>query len=222
MYCSKCGAAQGEGAAFCSACGVPLGATAAGSATMAIPTEVAVRTQATPVPPQVIFSPAPPVPAVSTGVAYAGFWLRFVALLIDSAVLWIVYLPMLAITGVGAGLLGALVSAGQSGDPSELFSAMFSGGLLALFSLFFLVRWAYYTLMESSTWQATLGKKALGLYVTDSNGQRMTFGRAAGRNLGKFISDFIPLAIGYIMAGFTARKQALHDLIAGCLVLRKI
>jgi uncharacterized RDD family membrane protein YckC len=75
--------------------------------------------------------------------------------------------------------------------------------------------------MESSSWQATLGKKALDLAVTDLEGQRITFGRATGRHFAKIISGLIPLGIGYIIAGFTEKKQAVHDLIASCLVVRK-
>jgi len=82
--------------------------------------------------------------------------------------------------------------------------------------------WLYYAWMESSSWQGTLGKKALGLIVTDLEGRRVTFGRATGRYFSKMITGLIPLAIGYIMAGFTAKKQAIHDMIAGCLVLRKL
>ena len=81
-------------------------------------------------------------------------------------------------------------------------------------------QWLYFSLMESSSWQATLGKKALGLYVTDLEGNRITFARATGRYFAKLISS-LTLLIGYIMAGFTEKKQALHDMIAGCLVMRK-
>jgi len=74
--------------------------------------------------------------------------------------------------------------------------------------------------MESSVWQATLGKKTLGLRVTDLQGNRISFGRASGRFFGRIISG-LTLFIGYIMAGFTEKKQALHDIIASCLVIRQ-
>jgi uncharacterized RDD family membrane protein YckC len=83
------------------------------------------------------------------------------------------------------------------------------------------LNWLYYSLLESSVWQGTLGKKALGLEVTDLDGNRISFGRATGRFFAKFISAII-LFIGYIMAGFTEKKQALHDIIAGTLVIRKL
>lgn len=75
--------------------------------------------------------------------------------------------------------------------------------------------------MESSAWQATLGKKILGLKVTDLAGNRISFARASGRFFGKILSGMI-LGIGFLMAGFTERKQALHDILAGCLVLRQL
>jgi uncharacterized RDD family membrane protein YckC len=83
-----------------------------------------------------------------------------------------------------------------------------------------ILNWLYYAIFESSSWQATLGKKALGLEVTDLAGNRISFGRATGRFFAKIISTLI-LFIGYIMAGFTEKKQALHDILAGTLVIRK-
>jgi uncharacterized RDD family membrane protein YckC len=75
--------------------------------------------------------------------------------------------------------------------------------------------------MECSEWQATVGKKALGLVVTDMAGRRVSFGRATGRHFGKMITNIVPVFLGYVMAGFTQKKQALHDMLAGCLVLRR-
>lgn len=80
--------------------------------------------------------------------------------------------------------------------------------------------WLYFAVMESSPWQATLGKKLLGLHVTDLNGQRLTLGRATGRTLAKYLSS-MTMGIGYLLCGFTERKQALHDVVAKCLVLRR-
>jgi uncharacterized RDD family membrane protein YckC len=80
--------------------------------------------------------------------------------------------------------------------------------------------WLYYALLESSPWQGTLGKKALNLAVTDLEGRRISFLRATGRHFAKLLSWFT-LAIGFILAGLTAKKQALHDIIADCLVIRR-
>ena len=95
-----------------------------------------------------------------------------------------------------------------------------SGTSAALYVVSLVIWWLYYALMESSPQQATLGKMALGIVVTDLDGRRISFGKASIRHWSKILSYLI-LLIGYIMAGFTARKQALHDLIAGTLVINK-
>ena len=121
---------------------------------------------------------------------YAGFFARFLAVLIDAVILGIV-------NWVIRMALGPLVSA-------------FAGlGLGIAYEIYFL----------SSPKQATIGKQALGIIVTDLNGGRIDPGKAALRWVGKIISGLI-LLIGYIMAAFTERKQALHDIIAGTLVLK--
>jgi uncharacterized RDD family membrane protein YckC len=74
--------------------------------------------------------------------------------------------------------------------------------------------------MESSPQQATLGKMALGLKVTDLQGERLSFARATGRYFGKIVSSLI-LFVGFMMAGWTEKKQALHDIMAGTLVVKK-
>ena len=80
--------------------------------------------------------------------------------------------------------------------------------------------WLYFALQESSERQATIGKRSLNIYVTDMYGRRISFGQATGRYFSKIISSLI-LGIGYIMAGFTEKKQGLHDMIAGTLVKRR-
>ena len=81
--------------------------------------------------------------------------------------------------------------------------------------------WLYNAAMESSKHQGTLGKMALGLIVTDLQGRPISFAHASGRYFAKIITGLIPFGIGYAMAGFTEKKQALHDMIASCLVLRR-
>jgi Tfp pilus assembly protein PilE len=78
----------------------------------------------------------------------------------------------------------------------------------------------YYAAFESSSLMATPGKMALGIIVCDMHGGRMSFWRALGRNIAKWISN-ITLYVGYFMAGFTQRRQALHDMICSCLVVKK-
>jgi len=151
-------------------------------------------------------------------VAYAGFWLRFVAFIIDSIVLYfvgtIITLPFIASMGLRGIMRGHMPM-----SPEELMPLM--GALIRLVLIRTVLNWLYYALLESSSWQATLGKKALGLEVTDMEGRRISFGRATGRFFAKIISALI-LWIGFIMAGFTEKKQALHDMIAGTLVIRKL
>jgi len=135
---------------------------------------------------------------------YAGFWKRFLAAFIDGIL-------VNAVAFVAGFALGFGVA--SSGGGVE--------GLEAVANLIgIVVGWAYYAAMESSTMQATLGKMALGIKVTDLNGDRISFGRATGRHFGKIISGAICL-IGFIMAAFTEKKQALHDIMAGCLVVNK-
>lgn len=86
------------------------------------------------------------------------------------------------------------------------------------FVLLLAMNWLYGAGFESSYWQATPGKRLLRIYVTDLHGRRVSFARALLRTLAKQISA--PFFLGYFPAAFTARKQALHDLLASCLVLR--
>jgi len=164
--------------------------------------------------------PQPPVSVpLRPAVRYAGFWRRFVAHIIDQLILgvvaFMVFLPGLALLGfgIGAGIMDEDASA--MGFIVAAIAAYFTAILVIV-----VLQWLYYALMESSNKQATLGKLALGIIVTDMDGRRVTFGRATGRYFGKFLSGLI-LSIGYIMAGFTEKKQALHDLIASCLVVMK-
>lgn len=83
-----------------------------------------------------------------------------------------------------------------------------------------IIWWFYSAIMESSAWQATLGKRILGLKVTDVNGVRLFFGRASARFFGKFLSSSI-LGIGFLMVLWTKHRQGLHDMVSGCLVYRR-
>jgi uncharacterized RDD family membrane protein YckC len=186
-----------DGAAFCSACGQAFSTAAA------------------------IVRPMTAQVATVPRVEYGGFWLRFLAYLIDSAVIvvgvCVLAIPLFFLTGLGAFL--------SEIHPEEDWNESRVWVLIAVFFLFvtasLVITWLYHALMESSEWQATVGKKALGLVVTDMAGRRMSFWRATGRHFAKIVTNMVPLFIGYIMAGFTAQKQALHDMIAGCLTLRR-
>jgi uncharacterized RDD family membrane protein YckC len=161
MFCTKCGAQNPADARFCYSCGAALPTT-----------DIS--------PPQAqVGAPMAQPPAAARVVEYAGFWRRFVAVIIDGLILTV---------------------------PNLILS--------------FVIGWLYYAFFESSRLQATPGKMALGIVVTDTEGQRITFLRASGRQFGKIISAFI-LYIGFMMAGWTRKKQALHDLLAECLVVMR-
>ncbi len=190
FFCNKCGAQNAAGAQFCNCCGAQTN-PAAGV-----------------VPPAAASSPlyqAAPVP----GVAYGGFWIRVVAAFIDTIILGVVVAPIHIIFG-GLGLAGMM-----SGLP-HLPLAILGGALAKI--VFVFGSWLYEALMESSSYQATLGKMILGMKVTDLNGNRISFERATGRHFAKWLS--LIFFIGYIMVGLSERKQGLHDLLAGTLVRR--
>lgn len=133
---------------------------------------------------------------------YANFWIRFVALLIDSLLTSV--LAALALLVLGLPLVPAI---------SDLESR------LKMNMIGVVVGWLYYASFESSAYQATPGKQAMDIFVTDTEGYPITFSRATGRFFGKLLSGLF-LLLGYIMAAFTPRRQALHDLMAGTLVLK--
>jgi uncharacterized RDD family membrane protein YckC len=141
---------------------------------------------------------------------YAGFWLRFAAAMIDGVLIIAVFCPI----GFALGAMGAATGA----DGNEAGQAAFAG-IQLIFQIFSLiVGWLYEALLESSSWQGTVGKKVLGIRVTDMDGNRISFGRATGRHFAKLLSQMICF-VGFIMVAFTERKQGLHDMIAGTLVL---
>ena len=204
MYCSRCGARSDDGAAFCASCGAPL--PAPGSAPGVAPMPAA----AVGTPPG---GTGPPV--VATKLLYGGFWRRLWAMAIDRFLIGAVTGPFF-----GVAFFHTLMSLDLRGEPDPDQMLQLVGAFLSLAAAMAAVGWLYFALMESSAKQATLGKLVLGVRVTDLSGNRIGFGRASGRFFGKILSGLI-LGIGYLMAAFTERKQGLHDLIAGTLVLRR-
>lgn len=145
-------------------------------------------------------------------VVYAGFWRRAAALIIDSFLLVIAG----GIIGMFLGILFGLVM-----DISGVGTAAVEKTATSIGNIFGLtLNWLYFTLMESSSRQATAGKMALGIVVTDPEGRPVSFARANGRYWSKIISGLI-MGVGFLMAGFTRNKQALHDIIASTLVVKK-
>lgn len=195
-YCQDCGNELASQYRFCSSCGGRnLGPSR--------PQISASRPAATPPPSSPPSSGKPPSAASivgTTGTTYGGFWRRVGAYLIDIIVLLI---PLV------------ILSAIQSAAGDENVAAGLQAGLLEI-----ALYWAYFALQESSSRQATIGKRVMGLLVCDLNGRRLTLGRATGRYFGKLLSGLL-LCIGYFMVAFTERRQGLHDMMAGTVVLHR-
>jgi uncharacterized RDD family membrane protein YckC len=152
-------------------------------------------------------------PAIHRSAVYAGFWLRAVAYVLDSLLLGFV---------VGFVVLMPLMERGAipKDNPWLLLTGAITQQMVAIQLLVTMGSWLYFASFESSRWQATPGKSLLGLVVTDLEGHRISFARASGRYFGKLLSGTL-FFVGFLMAGVTPRKQALHDLLASCLVVRK-
>jgi uncharacterized RDD family membrane protein YckC len=160
VFCPNCGKQNEDTARYCQICGSALEAQT-----------------------------APTVPS-NIVVQYAGFWRRFLAVVIDAIILT-------AATGTVA-------------------AATFGTGV----ALGFVAPWLYEAVMMSSEWQATVGKRIMSIIVTSVDGKQISFGRATGRHFAKYISAIL-LGIGFIIAAFTVRRQALHDMIAETLVIKR-
>lgn len=139
---------------------------------------------------------------------YGGFWVRVVASLIDGVILLVVQFALIFAFG-----------SSTSSTTAAGFAASAQSDSAMLNIIIFIIGIAYYAGFESSARQATPGKTAMGLVVTDINGRRISPLRAIGRYFAKILSWLI-LLIGFIMVAFTARKQGLHDIICSTLVLQ--
>jgi uncharacterized RDD family membrane protein YckC len=199
VICSRCGGSASPGNPFCRKCGYPI-------------TGYNVRTSSSgeaSLPPSVVL-------ATSDAGDYAGFGARVAAYFIDFLILFVcfgVFVLVLMTTEFGSISRGRGSTVGVSTGSAHIASVLEFWGFVGF--------WLYFASMECSSWQATLGKKAMGLYVTDLAGQRIGFLRASVRYFAKMISSLV-LFLGYLMAAFTEKRQALHDMIAGCLVQRRI
>ncbi|MCL6636766.1 MAG: RDD family protein [Alicyclobacillus sp.] len=209
LPCPRCGSQTDYIMVYCPACGLQLSQ----------------------VDPPVFSQPPRPAQAFQ----YAGFWRRLAACVIDQLLLCLfaglVFLlyglwayhalrtngpalqrPFAAAAGFGAPRTGASWGRGEAAAVGIL------AGWAQACGWYLLAKWVYYAALESSPWQATLGKRALGLRVTDVYGQRISFGRACARHFAKILSQ-LTLGMGYLLAGWTPQKQALHDLMARTLVV---
>jgi uncharacterized RDD family membrane protein YckC len=200
LNCEKCEGEIPEGASVCPQCETPVSVAQLGP--------VYVSQSATL--PEVV-SPGPELSRLPPRPAFAGFWLRALAYLFDTVLISLVF-----------GLLASFYPNTFIKFPDAASTSLTSLPQLTpiAFAITITATWFYYTMFEASAWQATPGKRILRLYVTGLNGQRMTFARAAARNLAKIISS-LTFLVGYLVAGFTEKKQALHDILASCLVLRR-
>ncbi len=199
-YCPQCGKEVEEYDKYCFRCGAEL------------QPGVAVEAKVAPPPPSY---PPPTVPSrpvprrwVETRriLVYAGFWKRFLAWIIDSLILFI---PLTLVE------IMFLWNPGYIWYP---WNPMYWVYQCLSWGANFLVGWLYFCLFESSEHQGTPGKLALNIIVTDIDGERISFARATARHFGKILSA-ITLLIGYLLIAFTERKQGLHDMIAGTLVV---
>ncbi len=209
MFCSKCGKEIGAEATFCPHCGEPVRVAAPRNCPHCGHANPAAATVCT-----ACGQPLASAPEPRPARAYAGFWVRLAAYFLDSI---IVSLGMV-ILGAPIVLLLGFPAIREGTHPAGLQPFIVLSVLLATVVMTALV-WLYFTLAESSGWQATLGKKMLNLAVTDLAGARIGFGRANARYWSKILSGI--LYIGFIMIAFTDKKQGLHDLIAGTLVVRR-
>lgn len=194
MFCQECGKPVDAGIRYCPHCGA----------------NVSEQEPAQPAAAQMQPGAGEAVPEIG---AYAGFGRRLAARLIDYLILGTASMILQGLLGV-AGLGGSLDAPQRPEDWIAIFGIIgMSTGVNVVCA------WLYEALLMSSQWQATLGKRALGIIVIDENGGRISFARATGRHFATWISGLL-LFIGYLMQPFTPKKQALHDMIAGTLAVR--
>ena len=217
MFCTRCGTQVVEGHRFCQACGQEVGAA------IAVPPMAPSEPPPAPaVPVSVPVASAPVYAPVPPPLPYGGFWERVAAYFIDGLILGVpfgILVIALVFTFGGFGMLlhrSPVDARAAAAFVAPMFMMFFLGMLF-----FVLLQWLYFAGLESSERQATVGKSIMSLRVTNLEGKRLSFGHATGRFFAKIVTGMIPLAIGYIMAAFTEKKQALHDMIAGTLVLKK-
>ena len=153
------------------------------------------------------------------GSPFKGFWIRFVAAIIDSILLIIAFvvltIPIMLVLGGLGGLLG-----GEEGA----FGAGLMGLLLAVL-VFTILQLLYKPLMEASEFQGTLGKYMLGMKVVKADGERLDMSTSFVRSIVYLVcmallSLLVPV-LAFIMIGFTEQKQGLHDIVAKTFVVPK-
>jgi len=157
---------------------------------------------------------APPARAVVYS-PYGGFWIRVAASLLDSLIVGAVTVPLVLIFLLPSILKIIQAAKNDQEPPIELFASFF-----LLIPLILLGVWLYEALLTSSSWQGTVGKRMLKLKVTDLAGNKVSFARATGRFFAKLLFRMVLTALIYIVVAFSERKQGLHDMVAGTLVMK--
>ena len=156
--------------------------------------------------------------------SFGGFWIRAAAFIVDAIIISIP-ISIVSIPFTGYCTFKLLPYADEYNYTqtisTEMASALFLCWGIALFLQIFSLAdfWLYFAFLESSSKQATWGKQLFGLRVTDAYGQRLTFARATGRTFAKILS-YMTFYVGFMMAGWTRHKRALHDMVAGTLVMK--
>lgn len=155
---------------------------------------------------------------IKKGRELAGFWRRYGANLLDMVILYILWFLILLVFVV-IDLLGVALT--SSGNSSDIFGSIVGLTVICFgYAVCAIVALLYFAWFESSRFQGTPGKMAVGMIVIDLDGHRISFGKAMIRTLSKIISA-LALYIGFIMIGFTEKRQGLHDMIAGTMVVMK-
>ena len=203
IFCSKCGAQNVCTAQFCQNCGLTL-------STGLAPAQAAAPARA--------YAQQPVVYAPAASSAYAGFWIRVLAFILDRIVVGVAAAPFYFAL-VLPSLLRIIHEAENNGEPSPEMIFSIIGGASMFLILVFVGYWLYEALLTASSWQGTIGKRVLRLKVTDEAGNRISFGRSTGRFFAKILS-YVTLWIGFIMVAFTDKKRGLHDILAGTVVVR--
>ena len=201
MFCPKCGKETDASGKFCQWCGADIGSL-----------------------------PAPASPVVTQeeeegpdiGV-YAGLGRRFVAFIVDIIIIILFDLVAMTVLGLTRGIQNSYFYLVQHVPADQLttegtMAAMYGSILAAYGIVLVVVPWLYFAGFESSRSQATPGKLLMHIVVTDMTGNKPTFARVTLRHFAKFVSALI-IFIGFLMIGFTQKRQGLHDKIASCLVL---
>ena len=153
--------------------------------------------------------------------------MRFAAALIDLTILAIPFAVFVSFLSVGMGISNAFVDLSPQMPLNELLVGFGHRFLFICLVFFVLLEWLYFALLESSSWRATPGKRLLSIYVVDEQGRAVSFWRSSRRFLGGRLLVHVPyVGVYYFLAdcvcvGILPSKRAIHDALAGCLVLRE-